>query len=241
MTSFEETPAIVSLKDSGYPKILDHLEKGASAETTILSPDHFLEIDTILGNADVGTAATTSLVVNIIRTTKLLENAVSCEDLDAATRALAVLQFQKQIRAIALHLLPDDFTDTIALATKRVGEKIDRPVRTLKRKKAMIDHTCICLRCGGYRHTFRKCPDYVCCVCSELGPDHLSVHCPQLNGEIQLQEFRDDEKFFETRRLGEEPRRARSTHCSEPTTTFADPSLPHHDTRTLLHSHRGEE
>ncbi|KAG1903201.1 uncharacterized protein F5891DRAFT_978226 [Suillus fuscotomentosus] len=186
-TSFDKNSAIVSLKDLGYPKILDHLEKGALAETAILSPDHFLEIDTILGNTDVRTTATTSLV-----------NVVSREDPDAASRALAVLQLQKTIRAMALHLLPDNFTDTIALATKRVGEKIDRPVRTLKRKKATVDHTCICLRCGGYGHTFRKCPDYVCCVCSELGPDHLSVHCPRLNGEIQLQEFIDDEKFFET-------------------------------------------
>ncbi|KAG1791191.1 uncharacterized protein HD556DRAFT_1310070 [Suillus plorans] len=190
-----EASAIVPLKNSGFSKILEHLEKGAVAETAILSPDHFLEISDILGQSDVNIAASTSLVIDIIRTTRHLEISVNREDLDPATRALLVLEDQKKIRALALHLLPDNFSDLIDIAKKRVGEKIERPPRPTK--KARVKRTCICRRCGGYGHNFRKCPNAVCCICNEIGPDHLSVHCPQLGEVSYLPEFRDDEEYYE--------------------------------------------
>ncbi|KAG1784369.1 uncharacterized protein HD556DRAFT_1451852 [Suillus plorans] len=116
-----EASVIVPLKNSGFSKILDHLEKGAVAETAILSPDHFLEISDILGQSDVNFAASASLVIDIIRTTRHLEISVNCEDLDPATRALIVLEDQKKIRAMALHLLPDNFSELVDIAKKRTA------------------------------------------------------------------------------------------------------------------------
>ncbi|KAG1898921.1 uncharacterized protein F5891DRAFT_1190427 [Suillus fuscotomentosus] len=193
-----------ALKDSDYGIVLRMTENSAFNEAAILTPAYSQAIDEILGEQDARTAASTSLTVCIIRTTKLLEDVANRVDLDEATRKLAILHLQWRIRNIALHLLPLDFSDITDLAIKKVEVKPlveePRPVRPLRRKKAAtIDRTrtTLCKRCGGYGHQFRRCPDYVCCICDELGPDHLSVHCPRLNGHIVLQEFSDEEKFFE--------------------------------------------
>ncbi|KAG2093892.1 uncharacterized protein F5147DRAFT_779172 [Suillus discolor] len=149
-------------------------------------------------------ASGTSLAVHIIKATKLLEDAALCTDLDEGTRTLAVLHLQKRIRTMVLHLLPLDFPDLVNLAVRKAmskprAEEEIRPVRLLPKKRAaMMDRTrTLCRCCGGYGHTFRQCPDYVCCICSEIGPDHLSIHCPGLKGRLVLQEFSDEEKFFE--------------------------------------------
>ncbi|KAG1888486.1 uncharacterized protein F5891DRAFT_987778 [Suillus fuscotomentosus] len=193
----------MTLKDSDYGTVLRMTENSAFNEAAILTPAYSQAIDKILGEQDARTAACTSLTVCIIRTTKLLEDVANRVDLDEATRKLAVLHLQRRIRNFALHLLPLDFSDITDLAIKEVEVKPlieePRPVRPLRRKAATIDRTrrTLCKRCGGYGHQFRRCPDYVCCICDELGPDHLSVHCPRLNGRIVLQEFSDEEKFFE--------------------------------------------
>ncbi|KAG1901936.1 uncharacterized protein F5891DRAFT_979060 [Suillus fuscotomentosus] len=193
----------MALKDSDYGLVLRMTENSAFNEATILTPAYSQAIDEILGDQDTKTAACTSLTVCIIRTTKLLEDVANRVDLDEATRKLAILHLQRRIRNFALHLLPLDFSDITDLAIKKVEVKPlveePRPVRPPRRKAATIDRTRrkLCKRCGGYGHQFRKCPDYVCCICDELGPDHLSIHCPQLNGRIVLQEFSDEEKFFE--------------------------------------------
>ncbi|KAG2099597.1 uncharacterized protein F5147DRAFT_777293 [Suillus discolor] len=104
---------------------------------------------------------------------------------------------------MALHLLPLDFPDlvnlTVRMAMSKPHAEEIRPVRALPKKRAAtMDRTrTLCRRCGGYGHTFRQCPDYVCCICSKIGPDHLSIHCPGLKGHLVLQEFSDEEKFFE--------------------------------------------
>ncbi|KAG2084235.1 uncharacterized protein F5147DRAFT_659915 [Suillus discolor] len=205
MTTPTETPTTVTLKDSDYGRIVSTIENSAFSETAILTPAYSREIDNILGDMSAATAATTSLAVQIIKTTKLLEDAALRIDLDEGSRTLAMLHLQKRIRAMALHLLPLDFPDLVNLAVRTVmskphAEEETRPIRPLPRKKraAAMDRTrTLCKRCGGYGHTFRQCPDHVCCICSEIGPDHLSIHCPGLNGRIVLQEFSDEEKFFE--------------------------------------------
>ncbi|KAG2109302.1 uncharacterized protein F5147DRAFT_652395 [Suillus discolor] len=204
MTTPTETPTIVTLKDSDYGRILSTIENCAFSETAILTPAYSREIDNILGEMSATVAASTSLAVHIIKTTKMLEDAALRTDIDEGTRMLAMLHLQKRIRAMALHLLPLDFPDLVNLAVRtavskpRAEEEI-RPVRPLPKKRAAtMDRTrTLCRRCGGYGHTFRQCPDYVCCICSEIGPDHLSIHCPGLKGRIVLQEFSDEEKFFE--------------------------------------------
>ncbi|KAG2089758.1 uncharacterized protein F5147DRAFT_780554 [Suillus discolor] len=204
MTTPIENPTTVTLKDSDYGRIVSTIENCAFSETAILTPAYSREIDNILGDMSATTAASTSLAVQIIKTTKLLEDAALRKDLDEGSRTLAVLHLQKRIRAMALHLLPLDFPDLVNLAVRTVmskphAEEEIRPVRPLPRKRAAtMDRTrTLCKRCGGYGHTFRQCPDYVCCICSEIGPDHLSIHCPGLKGRIVLQEFLDEEKFFE--------------------------------------------
>ncbi|KAG1789211.1 uncharacterized protein HD556DRAFT_1311578 [Suillus plorans] len=203
-SSEENSPITVALKDSDYGCILRTIEDGALAEAAILTNGYSQEIDKILGDTDCKHAAATSLVVRIVQTTKLLEDVANRDDLNADTKKLAMLHLQRRIRSLALNLLPFNFHDVLDIAMKNVEikpnvEEEPRLVRPLRRKAATIDRTRkpLCLRCGGYGHTFRKCPDYVCCVCSELGPNHLAVHCPRLNGQIVLQEFRDEEKFFE--------------------------------------------
>ncbi|KAG1831834.1 hypothetical protein EV424DRAFT_1342798 [Suillus variegatus] len=178
------------------------IENGAFNEAAILTPAYSRVIDDILGEQDARLAAGTSLAVCIIRTTKLLEDVANRADLDEDVKKLAVLHLQKRIRQFALHLLPLDFVDIANRAVKNVegsDNEEPRPIRPLRRKAAIIDRTRLasCRRCGRDGHQFRKCPDYVCCICDELGPDHLSIHCPRLDGRIVLQEFRDDEKFFE--------------------------------------------
>ncbi|KAG2088471.1 uncharacterized protein F5147DRAFT_658691 [Suillus discolor] len=205
MTTPTETPTIVTLKDSDYGRILGTIENCAFSETAILTPAYSREIDNILGDMSATVAASTSLAVHIIKTTKMLEDAALRTDIDEGTRTLAMLHLQKRIRAMALHLLPLDFPDLVNLAVRTASAKPrakeeTRPVRPLPSKKrtATMDRTrTLCKRCGGYGHTFRQCPDYVCCICSEIGPDHLSIHCPGLKGRIVLQEFSDEEKFFE--------------------------------------------
>ncbi|KAG2120543.1 uncharacterized protein F5147DRAFT_766458 [Suillus discolor] len=203
-TSIEEETICIALKDSDYGRILKTIENNAFSETAILTPMYSQVIDNILGEQDARLGAGTSLAVCIIRTTKLLEDVANRDDLDEGTKKLAVLHLQKRIHVLALHLLPLDFPDIANQAVRTVEarphvEERSRPVRPLRRKAATIDRTrtTLCKRCGGYGHSFRKCPDYVCCICDELGPDHLSVHCPRLNGRIVLQEFRDEEKFYE--------------------------------------------
>ncbi|KAG1893110.1 uncharacterized protein F5891DRAFT_986177 [Suillus fuscotomentosus] len=201
--SIDDDSIKMALKDSDYGLVLRMTENSAFNEAAILTPAYSQAIDEILGDQDARTAACTSLTVCIIRTTKLLEDVANRVDLDEATRRLAILHLQRRIRNFALHLLPLDFSNTTDLAIKKVEVKPvieePRPVRPLRRKAATIDRTrrTLCRRCGGYGHQFRRCPDYVCCICDELGPDHLSVHCPRLNGRIVLQEFSDEEKFFE--------------------------------------------
>ncbi|KAG1796903.1 hypothetical protein EV424DRAFT_1352912 [Suillus variegatus] len=192
----------IALKDSDYGRVLRMIENGAFNEAAILTPAYSRVIDDILGEQDARLAAGTSLAVCIIRTTKLLEDVANRDDLDEDVKKLAVLHLQKRIRQFALHLLPLDFVDIANRAVKNVegsDNEEPRPIRPLRRKAAIIDRTRIasCRRCGREGHQFRKCPDYVCCICDELGPDHLSIHCPRLDGRIVLPEFRDDEKFFE--------------------------------------------
>ncbi|KAG1890445.1 uncharacterized protein F5891DRAFT_1198199 [Suillus fuscotomentosus] len=203
MNSIDNDSIKIALKDSDYGSVLKMTENSAFNEAAILTPAYSQAIDEILGDQDARTAACTSLTVCIIRTTKLLEDVANRVDLDEATRKLAILHLQRRIRNFALHLLPLDFSDITDLAIKKVEVKplVEEPrlVRPLRRKAATIDRTrtTLCKRCGGYGHKFRKCPDYVCCICDELGPDHLSIHCPRLEGRIVLQEFSDEEKFFE--------------------------------------------
>ncbi|KAG1794648.1 uncharacterized protein HD556DRAFT_1442843 [Suillus plorans] len=203
-TSIEEnSPVTVTLKDSDYGRILRTIENSAFNETAILTPAYSQVIDDILGELDAKLAAGTSLAVCIIRTTKLLEDVANRADLDEETKKLAIIHLQKRIRGLALHLLPLDFPDIANQAvkiveTRKAKEEI-RPVRPPRKRKATTDctHTTPCKRCGGYGHHWKKCPDYVCCICDELGPNHLSIYCPGLNGRIVLQEFTDEEKFFE--------------------------------------------
>ncbi|KAG2084074.1 uncharacterized protein F5147DRAFT_659954 [Suillus discolor] len=169
MTTPTETPTTVTLKDSNYGQILRTIENCTFSETAILTPTYSREIDNILGDMNATLASGTSLAVHIIKTTKLLEDAALRTDLDAAT-------------------------------AKPPAEEEPRPVHSLPKKRAAtIDRTrtTLCRCCGRYRHMFKQCPDYVCCVCSEIGLDHLSIHCPELKGHIVLQEFSDEEKFFE--------------------------------------------
>ncbi|KAG1897444.1 uncharacterized protein F5891DRAFT_982627 [Suillus fuscotomentosus] len=173
--SIDDDSIKMALKDSDYGLVLRMTENSAFNEAVILTPAYSQAIDEILGDQDARTAACTSLT--------LLEDVANRVDLDEATRKLAILHLQRQIRNFALHLLPLDFSDITDLAIKKVEVK---PLVEEPRP-----------RCGGYGHQFRRCPDYVCCICDELGPDHLSVHCPRLNGRIVLQEFSDEEKFFE--------------------------------------------
>ncbi|KAG2082500.1 uncharacterized protein F5147DRAFT_660477 [Suillus discolor] len=192
-TSIEEETIRIALKDSDYGRILKTIENNAFSETAILTPMYSQVIDDILGEQDARLGAGTSLAVCIIRTTKLLEDVANRDDLDEGTKKLAVLHLQKRIRVLALHLLPLDFPDIANQAVRTVEarphvEERSRPIVPVPRSASVAEDI---------GHTFRKCPDYVCCVCDELGPDHLSVHCPQLNGRIVLQEFRDEEKFFE--------------------------------------------
>ncbi|KAG2055813.1 hypothetical protein BDR06DRAFT_1044620 [Suillus hirtellus] len=203
MTTISEDSIKIALKDSDYPQVLRMTENGTLNEAAILTPAYSRAIDDVLAEEAAIPAACTSLTVCIIRTTKLIEDIITREDLDEETKKLGVLHMQRRIRNFALHLLPLDFSSTIDLAVKKVEMKSlveePRPVRPLRRKAATIERTRTtpCKRCGGYGHHWKKCPDYVCCICDELGPDHLSVHCPQLEGKIVLQEFREEEKFFE--------------------------------------------
>ncbi|KAG1792157.1 uncharacterized protein HD556DRAFT_1444674 [Suillus plorans] len=194
----------ITLKDSDYGRILRTIENSAFNETAILTPAYSQVIDNILGEKDARLAAGTSLAVCIIRTTKLLEDVANRVDLDEETKKLAIIHLQKRIRGLALHLLPLDFPDIANQAvkiveTRKAKEEEIRPVRPPRKRKATIDRTRItlCKRCGGYGHNFRKCPDAVCCICSEIGPDHLSVHCPRLGEVACLPEFRDDEEYYE--------------------------------------------
>ncbi|KAG2105009.1 uncharacterized protein F5147DRAFT_775323 [Suillus discolor] len=204
MTTPIENPTTVTLKDSDYGRIVSTIENCAFSETAILTPAYSREIDNILGDMSASHCREHFPRRTDIKTTKLLEDAALRKDLDEGSRTLAVLHLQKRIRAMALHLLPLDFPDLVNLAVERLmskphAEEEIRPVRPLPRKRAAtMDRTrTLCKRCGGYGHTFRQCPDYVCCICSEIGPDHLSIHCPGLKGRIVLQEFSDEEKFFE--------------------------------------------
>ncbi|KAG1900247.1 uncharacterized protein F5891DRAFT_980518 [Suillus fuscotomentosus] len=160
-----------ALKDSDYGVVLRMTENSAFNEAAILTPAYSQAIDEILGDQDARTAASTSLTVCIIRTTKLLEDVANRVDLDEATRRLAILHLQRRIRNFALHLLPLDFSDTTDLAIKKVEAKpvIEEPA---PRSAGAAEDT-------------------------DIRPDHLSVHCPRLNGRIVLQEFSDEEKFFE--------------------------------------------
>ncbi|KAG1902923.1 uncharacterized protein F5891DRAFT_1186066 [Suillus fuscotomentosus] len=230
-------------KNSDYGTVLRMTENSAFNEAAILTPAYSQAIDEILGDQDARTAACTSLTVCIIRTTKLLEDVANRVDLDEATRKLAVLHLQRRIRNFALHLLPLDFSDITDLAIKKVEVKPlieePRPVRPLRRKAAAIDRTrkTLCRRCGGFGHQFRRCPDYVCCICDELGPDHLSVHCPRLNGRIVLQEFSDEEKFFEALLDWENNRKALTDlelqHPTELSPASEPPSAPSTSTITI--------
>ncbi|KAG1814820.1 hypothetical protein EV424DRAFT_1541308 [Suillus variegatus] len=191
MNPLDDNSVRTVLKDSDYGRVIRMIENGAFNEAAILTPAYSRVIDDILGEQDARLAAGTSLAVCIIRTTKLLEDVANRDDLD-----------EDRIRQFALHLLPLDFVDIANRAVKNVegsDNEEPRPIRPLRRKAAIIDRTRTtpCRRCGREGHQYRKCPDYVCCICDELGPDHLSIHCPRLDGRIVLQEFRDDEKFFE--------------------------------------------
>ncbi|KAG1818837.1 hypothetical protein EV424DRAFT_1347533 [Suillus variegatus] len=202
MNPLDDNSVRTALKDSDYGRVIRMIENGAFNEAAILTPAYSRVIDDILGEQDARLAAGTSLAICIIRTTKLLEDVANRDDLDEDVKKLAVLHLQKRIRQFALHLLPLDFVDIANRAVKNVegsDNEEPRPIRPLRRKAAIIDRTrtTSCRRCGREGHQFRKCPDYVCCICDELGPNHLSIHCPRLDGRIVLQEFRDDKKFFE--------------------------------------------
>ncbi|KAG2114676.1 uncharacterized protein F5147DRAFT_769994 [Suillus discolor] len=189
-TSTVEETIRIALKDSDYGRILKTIENNAFSETAILTPMYSQVIDDILGEQDARLGAGTSLAVCIIRTTKLLEDVANRDDLDEGTKKLAVLHLQKRIRVLALHLLPLDFPDianqaTGALAKKKGGHHRSLPV---PRSASVAEDSDT--RLESVQIMFVA-------VCDELGPDHLSVHCPQLNGRIVLQEFRDEEKFFE--------------------------------------------
>ncbi|KAG1789892.1 uncharacterized protein HD556DRAFT_1446680 [Suillus plorans] len=234
-TSIEEnSPVTVTLKNSDYGRILRTIENSAFNEAAILTPAYSQVIDDILGEQDARLAAGTSLAVCIIRTTKLLEDVANRVDLDEETKKLAVIHLQKRIRGLALHLLPLDFPDIANQAvkiveTRKANEEEIRPVRLPRKRKATIDCTrsTPCKRCGGYGHHWKKCPDYVCCICDELGPSHLSIHCPGLNGRIVLQEFTDEEKFFEALSDWEHNHKALADlELRHPTELSLDPETP---------------
>ncbi|KAG1806330.1 uncharacterized protein HD556DRAFT_1302836 [Suillus plorans] len=234
-TSIEEnSPIIITLKDSDYGRILRTIENSAFNETAILTPAYSQVIDDILGEQDARLAAGTSLAVCIIKTTKLLEDVVNRVDLDEETKKLAVIHLQKRIRGLALHLLPLDFPVIANQAvktveTRKAKEEEIRLVRPSRKRKATTDRTRItlCQRCGGYGHHWKKCPDYVCCICDELGPDHLSIHCPGLNGRIVLQEFTDEEKLFEAISDWEHNHKALADlELRHPTELSLDPETP---------------
>ncbi|KAG2109729.1 uncharacterized protein F5147DRAFT_652311 [Suillus discolor] len=192
-TSIEEETIRIALKDSDYGRILKTIENNAFSETAILTPMYSQVIDDILGEQDARLGAGTSLAVCIIRTTKLLEDVANRDDLDEGTKKLAVLHLQKRIRVLALHLLPLDFPDIANQAVRTVEarphvEERSRPIVPVPRSASVAEDT--------DTHSESVQITFVA-FATNSDPDHLSVHCPQLNGRIVLQEFRDEEKFFE--------------------------------------------
>ncbi|KAG2099269.1 uncharacterized protein F5147DRAFT_763094 [Suillus discolor] len=139
MTTPTETPTIVTLKDSDYGRILSTIENCAFSETAILTPAYSREIDNILGEMSATVATSTSLAVHIIKTTKLLEEAALHTDMDEGTRTLAVLHLQKRIRAMALHLLPLDFSDLVNLAVRTAMTKPRAEEETRPNHKALAN------------------------------------------------------------------------------------------------------